>query len=86
MGLRAEASSLNASQTSADGIGGPAQARLVRHPKAERRGKREAEQPRERAEGLHGREESRPEVARREGLRREVGRCLASGMYSRLAR
>ena len=64
MELRAEASSLTASQTSADGIGGPAQARLVRHPKAERQEKREVELPRERAEGLHGREELRPGVAR----------------------
>jgi hypothetical protein len=37
-GLRAEQSSLTTSQKSADGIVGPAQARLVRHPKAERRG------------------------------------------------
>ena len=37
-GLRAEESSLTAPQQSAEGIVGPAQARLVRHPKAERRG------------------------------------------------
>ena len=37
-GLRAEQSSLTTSQKSADGIVGPAQAKLVRHPKAERRG------------------------------------------------
>jgi hypothetical protein len=85
-GLRAEDSSLTAPQKSAEGIVGPAQARLVRHPKAERRGNRSAEPPRERAEGLNGREASRPGVERREGIRREVGRCLASGMNSRLAR
>ena len=85
-GLRAEASSLTAPPTSAEGIGGPAQARLVSHPKAARRGNREAEPPRERAEGLNGREESRPGVERREGIRRAVGLCLASGMNARLAR
>ena len=37
-GLRAEQSSLTTSQKSADGRVGPAQAKLVRHPKAERRG------------------------------------------------
>jgi len=36
-GLRGEQSSLTALQKSAEGIVGPAQARLVRHPKAERR-------------------------------------------------
>jgi hypothetical protein len=39
-GLRAEESSLTAPQQSAEGIVGPAQAKLVRHPKAERRGNR----------------------------------------------
>jgi hypothetical protein len=40
LGLRAEGSVLTARQKSAEGIVGPAQARLVRHPKAERRGNR----------------------------------------------
>jgi hypothetical protein len=39
-GLRAERSALSGQQKSAEGIGGPTQARLVRHPKAERRGNR----------------------------------------------
>jgi hypothetical protein len=39
-GLRAEQSSLTAPQKSAEGIVGSAQATLVRHPKAERRGNR----------------------------------------------
>jgi hypothetical protein len=39
-GLRAERSALTGRQKSAEGIVGPAQARLVRHPKAERRGNR----------------------------------------------
>jgi hypothetical protein len=38
IGLRVEGSSLTAPQKSAEGIVGPAQAKLVRHPKAERRG------------------------------------------------
>jgi hypothetical protein len=37
-GLRAERSALTGRQKSAEGIVGPTQARLVRHPKAERRG------------------------------------------------
>jgi hypothetical protein len=53
-GLRAEQSSLTTSQKSADGIVGPAQAQLVRHPKAERRGNGEAKPPRGWAEGLNG--------------------------------
>jgi hypothetical protein len=53
-GLRAERSALTGRQKSAAGIVGPAQARLVRHPKAERRGNREAEPPRGRAEGPNG--------------------------------
>jgi hypothetical protein len=40
IGLRVEQSSLTAPQKSAEGIVGPAQAKLVRHPKAERRGNR----------------------------------------------
>jgi hypothetical protein len=39
-GLRAEQSFLSGPQKSAAGIVGPMQARLVRHPKAERRGNR----------------------------------------------
>ena len=39
-GLRAERSALIGRQKSAEGLVGPAQARLVRHPKAERRGNR----------------------------------------------
>jgi hypothetical protein len=54
-GLRAEQSSLTTSQKSADGIVGPAQATLVRHSKAERRGNGEAKPPRGWAEGLNGR-------------------------------
>jgi hypothetical protein len=53
-GLRAEGSVLTDRQKSAEGIGGPAQARLVRHPQAERRGNREAEPQRGRAEGPNG--------------------------------
>ena len=37
-GLRAEPSALTAPPKSAEGIVGPAQATLVRHPKADRRG------------------------------------------------
>jgi len=40
---------------------------------------------RERAEGLHGREESSPVVSWRDGLRRGVGPCPASGRNSRRA-
>jgi hypothetical protein len=40
----------------------------------------------ERAEGLHGRAEWRPEVERCDGLRRGVGSDLAPGMNSPLAR
>ena len=54
VGLRAEPSSLTALQKSADGIVGPAQARLVRHPKADRRGNGEAKPQRGWAEGLNG--------------------------------
>ena len=39
-GLRAERSALSGQQKSAEGIVGPTQARLGRHPKAERRGNR----------------------------------------------
>ena len=39
-GLRAERFALSGQQKSAEGIVGPTQARLVRHPKAERRGNR----------------------------------------------
>jgi hypothetical protein len=53
-GLRAERSALSGRQKSAEGIGGPTQARLGRHPKADRRGNGEAEPPRGRAEGLNG--------------------------------
>jgi hypothetical protein len=42
-GLRGERSPLSAMQKSAEGILGTTQATLVRHPKAERRGNREAE-------------------------------------------
>jgi hypothetical protein len=54
LGLRAEGSVLTDRQQSAEGRVGPAQARLVRHPKADRRGNREAEPPRGRAEGPNG--------------------------------
>ena len=84
-GLRAEESSLTAPQQSADGIVGPAQARLVRHPKADRRGNREAEPQRDGAEGLNGGEEESPDVERWDRIRRGV-RPLTSGMNSRLAR
>jgi len=63
-GLRVEESSLTAPQQSAEGIVGPAQATLVRHPKAERRGHREAAPQRGRAEGPHGGEGSLPDVER----------------------
>ena len=72
-GLRAEQSSLTAPQKSAEGIVGPAQAKLVRHPKAERRGNREAEPQRGWAEGLNGGRESLPGVEQRDGIRRGVG-------------
>jgi hypothetical protein len=49
-----EGSVLTDRQKSAEGIIGPAQARLVRHPKADRRGNREAEPQRGRAEGPNG--------------------------------
>ena len=54
IGLRAEQSSLTVPQKSAEGIVGPAQAKRVRHPKAERRGNREAEPQRGWAEGPNG--------------------------------
>jgi hypothetical protein len=54
IGLRGEQSSLTAPQKSAEGIVGSAQATLMRHPKADRRGTREAEPQRGRAEGLNG--------------------------------
>ena len=53
-GLREAEPSLIAPQTSAEGIGGSAQATLGRHPKAERWGNREAEPPRGWAEGPNG--------------------------------
>jgi hypothetical protein len=53
-GLRAERSALSDRQKSAEGIVGPAQATLVRHPRAERRGNRGAEPPRGGAEGPNG--------------------------------
>ena len=53
-GLRAERVALSGQQKSAEGIVGPTQARLVRHPKADRRGHREAKPPRGWAEGPHG--------------------------------
>jgi hypothetical protein len=53
-GLRAERSALSRPQKSAEGIVGPAQARRVRHPTAERRGNREAKPPRGWAEGPNG--------------------------------
>ena len=86
IGLRLEQSSLTASQKSADGIVGPAQAKLVRHPKAERRGNRKAEPQRGWAEGLNGGQESWPAVERRDGIRRGGERSSSSGMNSRLAR
>jgi hypothetical protein len=73
MGLRDEQSFLTAPQKSAEGIVGPAQARLVRHPKAERRGNGEAKPQRGWTEGLNGGEEWWPGVERREGIRRGVG-------------
>jgi hypothetical protein len=53
-GRRAERSALTGGQKSAEGIVGPTQAKLVRQPKAERRGNREAEPARGRAEGPNG--------------------------------
>jgi hypothetical protein len=53
---------------------------------ADRRGNGEAKPPRGWAEGLNGGEESWPGVERRDGIRRGVGRCSASGMHLRLAR
>ena len=53
-GLRAERSVLTDRQKSAEGVVGSTQARLVRHPKAERRGNREAEPQRVQVEGPHG--------------------------------
>jgi hypothetical protein len=53
-GLRAEGAALTDRQTSAEGIGGPPPARLVRHPTAARRGNSEAELPRQRADGPNG--------------------------------
>ena len=53
-GLRAERSALSGQQTSAEGIVGPTQARLVRPPQADRRGHREAKPPRGWAEGPNG--------------------------------
>jgi hypothetical protein len=84
-GLRGEESPLTTAQKSAEGIVGPAPARLVRHPTAERRGHGEATPPRGWADGLNGGEESWPGVERRDGIRRGVGPCSASGMNSRLA-
>jgi hypothetical protein len=53
-GLRVEGSVLTYRQKSAGGIVGPTQAKLGRHPKADRRGNREAEPQRGRAEGPNG--------------------------------
>jgi hypothetical protein len=64
IGLRAEQSSLTAPQKSAEGIVGSAQATLVRHPKAERRGNREAEPQRGWTEGPNGGEGQWPDVER----------------------
>jgi hypothetical protein len=63
-GLRAEGSVLTDRQQSAEGIIGPTQAKLVRHPRAERRGNREAEPQRGRVEGPNG----APRGARRRGV------------------
>jgi hypothetical protein len=84
-GRRAAASSRTAAQQSAEGRGGRAPARLVRPPKAERRGHSEAEPQRARAAGRTGGAESSPAGERWDRLRRAV-RPLASGMHSRLAR
>jgi hypothetical protein len=64
IGLRAEHSALTGPQKSAAGIVGPAQAKLVRHPKADRRGNREAEPQRGWAEGPNGGEGQLPDVER----------------------
>jgi hypothetical protein len=74
-GLRAEPSSLTTSQKSADGRVGPAQAKLVRHPKAERRGNGEAKPQRGWAERLNGGQEAWPVVEQRDGIRRGAGRA-----------
>jgi hypothetical protein len=64
IGLRAEQSSLTAPQTSAEGIVGSAQATLVRHPTADRRGTREAAPQRGGAEGPNGGQGEWPDVER----------------------
>ena len=63
--LSEEPSEPTSRQKSAEGIRGPAPARRVRHPKAERRGNREAEPPRGRTEGSNGRQEGSLEVGPR---------------------
>ena len=78
-------SPLTASPKSAEGIVGPAQAKLVRHPKADRRGNGEAKPPRGWAEGPNGGQESWSGMERRDGLRRGVGPGSASGMHWPLA-
>jgi hypothetical protein len=63
--LSEEQSEPTSRQKSAEGIIGPAQARLVRHPKAERRGNREAESQRGWTEGPNGGQEGAPEAGPR---------------------
>jgi hypothetical protein len=63
--LSEEASEPTGMQTSAEGIVGPAPARLVRHPTADRRGHGEAEPPRGWAEGPNGGQEGSPHVGPR---------------------
>jgi hypothetical protein len=61
----AEASAPTGMQQAAEGIGGPAQARRVRHPKAARRGHGSAAPPRGWAEGPNGGQEGSPPVGPR---------------------
>jgi hypothetical protein len=63
-------------QKSAEGIIGSAQARLGRHPKAERRGNREAEPQRGRTEGPNGRQAGALEVGPRPGPCPAAGAAL----------
>jgi hypothetical protein len=64
-------------QQSAEGLVGPAQARLVRHPTAERRGHGEAEPPRGWAAGPNGGQEGSPPVGPRPRT------CTAAGAARR---
>src|SRR5882724_6820744 len=77
-GLRVERSALTDRQTSAEGIVGSTPARLVRHPKAKRRGNRSAEPqrgPKARTGPREGHkcQEGSCRVARGQGLREAAG-------------